>query len=304
MPKSFLWHAVGLARWSHFSRSTSFIGMLLCIILFPAPALPAAANNELVVGIFPRRSPGELMDAYTPLANYLSQAIGRPVRLETAPDFRFFWEAIASKRYDLVHYNQYHYVRSHKELGYQVIAKNEETGRDRISGAIVVRKDSGIKRLEDLRGKRVVFGGNNQAMGSYIAPTYLLRQAGLKKGDYIEEFALNPSNVALAVFFRRADAGGTGSIVFEMPFVRDKIDVTKMEYIGHSEPIAHLPWAVRGDMPAEQRDRLQRAMLAVKKSENGEYILRAASLTNLVPASDADYDVTRKMIREITGEQF
>jgi len=304
MSKSLFGHVVGLTRWPYFSRNASLIGVLLCAIVFPAPALPAAVNNELVIGIFPRRSPAELMDAFTPLANYLSKALGRPVRLETAPDFRIFWESVASKRYDLVHYNQYHYVRSHKELGYQVIAKNEEIGRDRIAGAIVVRKDSGIKTLADLRGKRIVFGGSNQAMGSYIAPSYLLRQAGLKKGDYIEEFALNPPNVALAVFFKRADAGGSGSIVFELPFVRDKIDVTKLEYIATSEPISHLPWAVRGDMPTEQRDRLQRAMLGVKQSENGENILRSASLTNLVPASDAEYDVSRKMIREITGEQF
>lgn len=289
-------------------RSRNSLAQRICVLagllLLSAPAMPAPSDNELIVGIFPRQSPSELMDAFAPLASYLGKSLGRPVRLETAPDFRSFWESVASKRYHMVHYNQYHYLRSHKELGYQVIAKNEEAGREQISGVVLVRKDSGIKNLADLRGKRIIFGGNSQAMGSYIMPTYLLRQAGLKKGDYIEEFALNPPNVALAVFFKRAAAGGSGSIVFEMPFVRDKIDVSKMEYLAHSEPIAQLPWAVRGDLPTSERERLQRALLGVQAAENGTQILKSASLTNLVAASDAEYDLARKMIREITGERF
>ena len=278
-----------------------FIGAILSSSE-PVVALPT--ENELIVGIFPRRSPTELMEAFAPLANYLTQYLGRPVRLETSPDFRSFWEAVSSKRYHLVHYNQYHYLRSHKEFGYKVVAKNEEGGRDHISGVIVIRKDSGIKRIEDLRGKRIIFGGNNQAMGSYIMPTYILRQAGLKKGDYIEEFALNPPNVALAVFFKRADAGGSGNIVFELPFVQDKIDVSKMEYLAHSETIAHLPWAVSGEMPVSERDKIQRALLTTKSAPQGERILKSASLSNLVIATDDEYTLARKMIYEITGEQF
>lgn len=301
---SFFDHCVRRRQQSKVASATFWCLLVGAILSTAEPVIASPTENEIIVGIFPRRSPTELMEAFAPLANYLTQYLGRPVRLETSPDFRSFWEAVSSKRYHLVHYNQYHYLRSHKEFGYQVIAKNEEAGHDQISGVIVVRKDSGIKRLEDLRGKRIIFGGNNQAMGSYIMPTYILRQAGLKKGDYIEEFALNPPNVALAVFFKRADAGGSGNIVFDLPFVKDKIDVSKMEYLAQSEAIAHLPWAVRGELPANEREKIQRALLATKSAPQGEHILKSASLTNLVIATDNEYALARKMIREITGEQF
>lgn len=269
-------------------------------ITSPAPA----SGEELIVGIFPRRNPSEVMEMFGPLAGHLSRELGRPVKLETTPDFPSFWEAIAARRYHVVHFNQYHYVRAHKEFGYRVVAKNEEGGRDAIAAVILVRKDSGHKTVQDLRGKKIVFGGNEQAMGAYILPRYLLQQAGLGIKDYQSDFALNPPNVALAVFFRKTDAGGTGDIVFDMPFVKDKVDVSQMMYIAKSEPIAHLPWAVRGDISTAERERIQKALVNVKSTPNADQILKPASLTNLVSAHDREYRRTREIIRAVTGERY
>jgi phosphonate transport system substrate-binding protein len=60
-----------------------------------------------------------------------------------------------------------------------------------ISGTIFVRRDSGIERLEQL-WEKILFGGGPRAMMSYIVPTYLLPQAGLKAGDYDKTYAINP----------------------------------------------------------------------------------------------------------------
>lgn len=264
----------------------------------------SADDSTLIMGVLPRRTPSEMMEMYSPLAKHLSRELGRPVKLETTPDFRTFWEAVAAKRFNIVHYNQYHYVRSHKESGYQVIAKNEEANKSTMAGVLLVRKDSGFKSLQDLRGKRIIFGGDKQALMSYIIPTYLLREAGLKKDDYIEEFAVNPPNVALTVFFRRADAGGLGDIVFKTAFVTDKIDITKIEYLAQGEQVAHLPWAVREDMPVAEREHIQKILLGVKTSADGPRLLKAAALTNLVVAEDAEYNIIRKIISTVSGEKY
>jgi phosphonate transport system substrate-binding protein len=264
----------------------------------------ASASPDFILGVLPRHTPSETVEMYGPLAAYLSRELGQTVKVETTADFKSFWTAVAAGRYQLVHYNQYHYVRSHKEFGYTVIAKSEELNHSTMGSAIVVRKDSGFKSLGDLRGKKVIFGGDRQALMSYIIPTYLLRQAGLNAGDYSEEFAPIPPNVAMAVFFRRADAGGTGDIVFDVPFVREKIDVMQMATLAKSEPVAYLPWAVRGDVPAAERERIRKLMLSVKTAPGGNKILKAAVLTNFVSAADEEYDFVRNVIKAVTGEQY
>jgi len=285
------------------TRARHLAAMCLTLVGLGVVA-PAAADAEFIMGILPRHTPSETAEMYSPLAVYLSRELGTTVKVETTPDFKSFWAAVAAGRYRLVHYNQYHYVRSHKEFGYTVIAKNEELNRSTMGAAIVIRKDSGIKSLADLRGKKVIFGGDRQALMSYIIPTSLLRQAGLNAGDYREEFAPVPPNVAMAVFFKRADAGGTGDIVFDVPFVREKIDVTQMKTLAKSEPVAYLPWAVRGDVPAAERERLQKLMLGVKTSPDGNKILQSAVLTNLVGAVDEEYNFVRSVIKTVTNEQY
>lgn len=272
--------------------------------MFLAPPGAPAGERPLVLGVFPRHSPAETVQMFTPLANHLSRELGRPVQVRTTTDFKTFWDAIAAGRYDLVHCNQYHYLRAHQELGYRVIAKNEEIGRAAMAGAIVVRRDSGIRSLADLRGKTIVFGGNRQALMSYIIPTQMLRRAGLAPGSYTEVFASDPPNVPLAVYFRRADAGGTGDVVLDMPFVRDKIDTSKLMYLARSEEVSQLPWAVSPRMPAAEAERIRRALLAVRGARDGPDILATALLTNLLPATDREYDSIRRIVRTVTGERY
>jgi phosphonate transport system substrate-binding protein len=277
---------------------------ILLMLLWLCPCLSSAAESPLLVGIFPRRNPSEMVEMFTPLADYLSHKLGRPVKLETTPDFNSFWEAVAAKRYQLVHYNQYHYIRSHKQLGYQLIAMNEEAGKSLIAGVIVVRGDSSIRTLAELRGRTILFGGNKHAMNSYVTPTYLLRQAGLQAGDYQEEFASNPPNVALGVFFKRAIAGGIGDIMYDTPFVREKIDVNKLVTLAKSPAVPHLAWAVRGDVPAPLRERIQQALLEVKQAANADHILQAAALSNIVAATDSQFDSVREVVATVMGERY
>lgn len=290
--------ATSLARWRRYLA----LSVLLLLGLSPSVTIPA--DNTLILGVFPRRNPSEMTEMFAPLADYLSHQLGQPVKIETMPDFNSFWDAVAAKRYHLVHYNQYHYVRSHKQLGYQLVAMNEEQGKSQLAGVIMVRSDSGIRSLADLRGRIIVFGGNKHAMNSYVTPTYLLRQAGLKAGDYQEEFATNPPNVALSVFFKRHIAGGIGDIVSDTPFVREKVDVSKLMVIAKSPPVPHLPWAVRGDIPVPLRVRIQQALLEVKQSPDAARILKAAALSGIVAAEDSQYDYVRKVIATVMGEHY
>jgi len=281
-------------RWRHILLA---LGALLLSPL-------ANADGDLVMGVFPRRDAIETTRMFTPLAQHLTQVLGRTVRIETAKDFDSFWQGVTQKRYDLVHFNQYDYAKSHKEYSYQVILKNVEFGADTIAGALLVNKDSGINSLADLKGKKIVFGGGRTAFLAYIVNTHVLRKAGLRSGDYVEEFAKSPPNAVLATYFGQASAGGAGTGVLEQPLIKSKIDVTKMKYLVTSEPYANLPWAVRGDMPVERRQRIQSALADLSSSAEGRDILAKAALTGLVAATNAEYDAARRIIREVLNEKY
>ena len=155
---------------------------------------PSSAVADVNMGVFPRRPIAKTHKFFKPLAEKLSKELGEPVNLIVAKNFKEFWKGAQSGKYDLVHYNQYHYLLSHKAKGYKVIAVNEEFGSSTLAGSLSVRKDSGINSISDLKGKTILFGGGKKAMGSYIAPTAALKKAGLIAGkDYTVKFSKKPS---------------------------------------------------------------------------------------------------------------
>lgn len=269
------------------------------LLLAAAPAAARAQEAPLVMGVFPRYQPTVNITMYTPLADHLSERVGRKVTLLTAKDFDSFWQGVTEGRYDIVHYNQYHYVRSSR--AYQVIAHSQEFGKDAVAGALFVRRDSGITQVSQLKGRTIMFGGGKDAMLSYIAPMYLLMQAGLKEGDFKAKFAINPPNAVVALFHKQADAGGGGDIIVDLPVVRSAIDPADVVLLAKTEPLLFLPWAVKRSMPARLRESIRASMADLENSEAGRKVLKAANTTGMRKADDKDYDAHRRMIEAVFG---
>jgi len=253
------------------------------------------------MGIFPRNKATETTTMYTPLANYLSERLGRKVILETSKDFDSFWKGVMERKYDIVHYNQYHYIQSTQ--AYKVIAHNQEFGKDAVAGALFVRKDSGINELAQLRGRTIIFGGGKDAMLSYIAPRFLLMQAGLKESDFKTEFAVNPPNAALALYNKQADAAGGGDILIDLPVVKNAVNTQELKLLAATEPLLFLPWAVKRTMPAKLGESIQSLLVELGRSDAGKDILKAAMTTGMGKAEDKDYDRHRKMTIAVFGKQ-
>lgn len=277
----------------------SAVGILLTLLA------SAEAFADVTLGVFPRRPVAVTHKAFKPLAEYLSQQLGEPVHLVIPKNFKEFWKGVEQKKFDLVHFNQYHYIKSHKGLGYQVIVANEEFGNKQIAGALSVRKDSGIKSVADLKGKTILFGGGKKAMGSYIAPTAILKKAGLTEGkDYKVKFAKNPPSAVIGVYNNAASASGSGNVILKIKAVTKKIDANNMSILAESEPYAQLPWAVKDSMPADKAKKLQSLMVGLKNSAEGKAILKSAKVTGFYEVSDADYAKVREITKFAVGEDL
>ena len=271
-------------------------------LLLPRPSF--SAEDPLLMGVFPRRNVKTTIRMFEPLAEYLAANLGREVRLVTARDFETFWEDMQQRKYDLVHFNQHHYLESRKLFGYEAIVRNVEQQQELISGILVVRSDSDIRTVEQLRGKKIIFGGGPRAMVSYIMPRWLLSNAGVEPKEYEAIIAKNPPNALLAMYFGQADAAGIGSVVPQLASVRDKIDLSKIRGLAASDPLPFLPWAVRDDMAPETRESIRQLMIGLNASEEGQDILRSAQVSRFAPVEPDDYDPHEKIIQDVYGTDF
>lgn len=281
---------------------THTITLLLLLLL--GMNAPIWAKDPLTIGVFPRRNAVVTHAMFTPLSDYLTQQLGTPVTLLTSKDFKEFWQRVEQRRFDIVHFNQYHYLRAHHQYGYEVVARNMEGGTPTSSGGIVVRNDSGIKDIQGLRGKRIIFGGSRKAMQSYIIATYLLRQGGLQAGDYEELFAKNPINGVLATYHHQADAAGAGMNVLTFDSVTNNADANELHLLALGPQLPHIPWAVNAQLPLALQHQIQTLLLGLEGSETGIAILKGMMVDRLLPANDADFDYHRRIIAEVLGEHY
>ena len=280
------------------------ITLIFLIFTILCSSTSFAKENELTFGVFPRKSFNQTTHNFTPLANYLSKQLNKKVNLVAAKDFKTFWKNVSNKKYDIVHFNQYHYIRSHKKYGYKVIAKNEENGSSTISGVIITSKSTGINSISELKGKTIIFGGGPMAMQSYIVASYLLQQANLKKSDYTEKFASSPINAILAVFYGSAVAAGSANANLYVKNVKDRIDQSQMKILASGEELAHLPWAVKDTMTEEDIKKIENIFFNLHTFPEGLKILETAELTGIEPVTDDKYDAHRKIVKSVLGEEY
>ena len=284
-----------------------FLGVAAGSYLATTPMLARAQRHDhspLIMGVFPRRNTKITYRMFWPMAAYLSAELGREVRLVTEKNFETFWANVQNRKYDLVHFNQYHYVVAHEHYGYNAILMNEEQGSSTICGSLIVRNDSSIETISDLEGKNIIFGGGPRAMQSYIIPRWLLEQAGLSEDSYTTEFARNPPNAIFSTYNKQANAAGSGDAVMEMNVVQNRINISDLKFLAKSQPMTHLPWAVSDKLAAELSDKIQGALSALSIDSFGRHVLKRAELTGLRTAIDEDYDQARLIIRDVYGKDF
>lgn len=270
----------------------------LVTLLTALCVLPALAREPaLHFGVFPRWNAQTMVRDFTPLARALEKQLGRSVLIETDKDFDSFMRRVYAHEFDLVHLNQLQYLQAHERAGYQAIAKLCTATTCTISALLVTRQDSGIRTLTQLRGKTVAFGDRN-AMVSHLLARSLLRQAGLRDGDYLTVFTHNPPNALFAVYNGDAAAAGVGSPVFEQPEVVKHVDRQRIRVLAESVPIPHLPFAVRGDLDAGLVAKIRTALIALADQPGGLELLRHIGATRLVGAEDAEYAALRPYVTE------
>lgn len=266
---------------------------MLLVVLIALLALPfGAIAAELKFGVLPRLAEKEMRDGFTPLAEHLSKELGVKVTLVIPKDFDTWRKEAEARAYDIVYTNPYLYVLLKKavpETEPLVIASEPEIGDD-IKGTIIVKKDSPIKSIAELKGKTIAATDPGSA-GAYIVQMKMLSKAGLKKDDVKVIFEKRRDPVAEAVLAGKAEAG----------FVRDddveklKAGGDKFRRIAVSDPIPNWPIAISKKMDPATAKKLKDTLLKLKKGDlKAIAILGPARIVGFVPAVDKEYDIMRE----------
>ncbi|MBI5740558.1 MAG: phosphate/phosphite/phosphonate ABC transporter substrate-binding protein [Nitrospirae bacterium] len=276
-------------------RFKLYISLLIFIALLCGPGI-AGAEGPLTLGIHPFLPATELVDRFTPLAEYLGRRIGKPIVIDIAKDYTEHIDKTGNNKVDIAFMGPVSYVRLVEKYGKKpVLARLEITGKPTFMGAIITAKDSGIKKLTDLKGKRFAFVDPESTMG-HLVPRCMLLEAGIDVKDFaMSKFVYNHHNVALGVLAGDFDAGAVKEDVY---YEYEKRGIRALAW---TPPISEHVFVTGSHLPKETVTALREALLQLKDDKEGKAIMLRIqeNLTGIVPAVDGDYDNLRTILKKL-----
>jgi phosphonate transport system substrate-binding protein len=264
-------------------------------------------EKPLRVGFMICNSVAETRARFAPLAAHLAEQLGRrvePVWLDTAD----FDEAIRAARFDLIHTNSYLYAWFHEAYGFRVLA-GEARGRDGAysSGTIIAGRDSAVKTLADLKGKRFVFGPPF-APTAYLSPYWLLLEAGIDPEKDLGYYAFPAGSykhekAIFAVVDGAFDAGAGPALDLEVMESDGKLLPDDYRVIARGPRVPYCVFSAAATLPESSFQQIRKALFAVNAetvaSVDGEVlkVLKSALVDGFVPLEEQEFDPVRAMAR-------
>ncbi len=270
-------------------------GWLVVLSFLPAFMISSGLRAEapLILAVHPYLPAPELMERFTPLADHLAAAIDRPVEVRVGKDYEEHVAFIGRDRVDIAYLGPASFVKLLDRYGEKpILARLEIKGRPFFQGKIIVRRESSISHLPDLRGKRFAFGDPGSTM-SHLVPRYLLQQAGIDAGSLGGlQFLGGHANVAMGVLMGDFDAGAVMEDVFY------EFQSRGLRELATTPPISEHVFVTHNGLSPAIIDRLRRALFSLRESERGRAIMRGIkkNMTGMVPARTADYRNLRTML--------
>jgi phosphonate transport system substrate-binding protein len=245
---------------------------------------------------------------FHPLVTYLTQKTGLPIRLVVPEDLTKFEASINNGEIDFALQDPHTFLKLSDLFDKDSLlrALNLEGGTTQ-SGVIIVRKDSGIQKVTDLKGKTVMFGPKFSA-SKWLAGRLLLEENGINiekdlkahlNGGCCEDIAFN-------VFLKAVDAGAVCDHFAGEHEDKQKelgLDVSQIMVIAKTKDVPMKVFGARKGVDKDNILKIKQALLNLDRHNPDDMkILYPAELGGFQEYSDADFGLIKKMMSSRPAE--
>jgi phosphonate transport system substrate-binding protein len=229
------------------------------------------------IGLTPEQNIFSQKQRYEPIAEYISEHIHANVELVVLSRYGNIIENFVSNRLDGAFFGSFTGALALRKLHVEAIARPEfPDGTSTYHGLILVRKDSGITGVEDMKGKRFAFVDKATTAG-YLLPLYYFKTHGIDDPDtWLKEtyFAGTHDGVIYDVLERKAEIGAAKNTMFSALAASDPRISEELEILTRSPDVPENALFVRSDLSESLKNGLRIALLAMDQDNAGKAILR------------------------------
>ena len=253
------------------------ISLLLPLLAFVSTgALAAEKFDKLRFGLLPTEDAVEMVRQFQGVADHVGKALNLPTTIFVSQSYNALIEAMEAGKIDVAYLGGGTYVAAYnKGMNVVPMAVAKLQGRTYYKSCIITRPDSGIKTLQDLKGKKFAFVSPTSTSGG-VGPRFYLNKNGINPEKFFASliYAGKHDSVYLAVKNNKVDAGAVGDVYFSrwkerglLKFSKwdepnDRIDSPDLRVLG-CQKVPGTPMVGRGELGKENIEKITAALVSL-----------------------------------------
>lgn len=266
-------------------RHLIVLGLLLCTAVPILAAHDAGSpptrpkTKPLVFAVYPYLSPTQIVSQFSPLTKTISEKLGQPVELRSAPNFPSFIERTRAGEYDFIFTAPHMGRLANQRDGYLPVA---QTGYPIVIVALT-RQDSPVRTLADLKDRKLAVGA--QLSMTYQIMAQALGKQGLQLGKDVRFIdTASFSNVTEAILRGEADAGATGTLLWDGMPAEQK---AQLREVFRSDAVPGFLILAHQRITPDMRQTLLRTLTGFHKTNTGKRYFETTQQVDFRPVDAA-----------------
>ena len=278
------------------------LGFLLVFFFLQIPCVSAepigTPKNPLKMMFVPSGDAQVIVKGGQEVAELLKKETGLYFKTSVATSYAAVIEAMGAGKVDIGWLATFSYVLAKEKYDVELLLVVQRFGSPFYRGQIMVRTNSGIDSLKDLKGKSFAFVDPASTSG-HLYPKSLLLSKGLDPKNFFGKtvFAGSHNAVVFSIYKGEVDGGAAydgsrAAVAKSYPDIFEKIKV-----IAYTKEIPNDTVSVRKELPENLKITLREGLKKISRSPEGSKILKNLYGISGVLDLDGLFDPVREAAR-------
>lgn len=256
---------------------------------------PVSKKKVYTFGVHPLHNPKRLFEVYQPMIDYINKRlVGSELRLEASKDYPSYDKKLFAGYFDFALPNPYQTITA-AEHGYKIFGKMGDDKNFR--GIILVRKDSNIKNISDLKGKIVSYPAPTALAGTMMPQWYLYQNGININKDITNSYVGSQESSIMNVYLGKSAAAATWPPPWNA-FIKERPEVAKAVMIKwETFSLQNNGLVVRNDIPDALSSQVGKIIYSLHTHPEGRKILQAMELSRYEKADYKTYEPSRIFLK-------
>lgn len=270
------------------------ISLILILTAFEVNAAP----ESLTLGIPSKKTALSMLSRWQPIAEEISQRSDIKIKIVMVKDHDELIDRMKDKEIDLGYYSPVFLVKAQYDLELIPLVMRVKYGSPYYRAGFIVRKDSKIDELVEIKGKRLALTAEEDSTSGYYIPLSMLTNDGIYFENEVDLiFTGKHINALKSVVYGSVDVGAIKLYILDDPINSSLL--SQVRIISRSFYIPGSSIAAIDSLDSETLDLLRESFLGLSTDPAGLKAMEPMNFDGFVISNNELYDPVRNYLEEL-----